>query len=50
MTGGSGGAIYLPYLALHHTAWLTQKEVMSTLYAHLKRILTNKVSVQRGNF
>ena len=23
--GGSAGAIYLPYLVLHHTAWSTQK-------------------------
>ena len=23
--GGSGGAIYLPYLVLHHTAWSAQK-------------------------
>ena len=22
---GSGGAIYLPYLVLHHTAWSAQK-------------------------
>ena len=22
---GSGGAIYLPYLVLHHTAWSKQK-------------------------
>ena len=29
--GASGGAIYLPYLVLHHTAWSTQKG-MSTLY------------------
>ena len=28
--GGSGGAIYLPYLVLYYTAWSTQKG-MSTL-------------------
>ena len=28
--GRSGGAIYLQYLVLHHTAWSTQRGQMST--------------------
>ena len=31
MIGGSGGAIYLPYLVLHHTAWSNPKG-MSTFW------------------
>ena len=29
MTGGAGGAVYIPYLVQHHTAWSTRKGMLT---------------------